>query len=81
YAAAATACVSTPAGVALINRTFRVRGDLSRLLSFIASLDALVGILALQVTYALHHPIALAGGLTRLGLWEWIAVAVAAGIV
>jgi Kef-type K+ transport system membrane component KefB len=80
-AAAATACVSTPAGVALINRTFRVRGEVSRLLFFMASVDAVVGIIALQVTYALRHPVALAGGLTQLAPWEWIAVAVSAGIV
>ncbi len=81
YAAAATACISTPAGVALVSRTFNVRGRLSQLLFFIASLDALVGIVALQVIYALHHPIALSGGVTRLDFLAWIAIAVAAGIV
>ncbi|HUH13233.1 MAG TPA: cation:proton antiporter [Longimicrobiales bacterium] len=55
-AAAATACVSTPVAIALVADTYRVRGRLAQLLFFVASLDAIVGILALQATYAFHHP-------------------------
>jgi Kef-type K+ transport system membrane component KefB len=79
FAAAATACVSTPAGVAVISRSFLVRGPISRLTFFIASVDAVVGIAALQVAYALRHPSA--RGPAGPGGWEWIAVALAAGIV
>lgn len=79
FAAAATACVSTPAGVAVISRAFLVRGPVSRLTFFIASIDAVVGIAALQVAYALRHPSA--RGPAGPGGWEWIAVALAAGIV
>ncbi len=77
--AAATACVSTPAGVAVLSRSFLVRGPVSRLTFFIASVDAVVGIAALQVAYALRHP-STRGPLSSGG-WEWIAVALAAGIV
>ncbi|HKJ93087.1 MAG TPA: cation:proton antiporter [Longimicrobiales bacterium] len=76
---AATACVSTPAGVALISRSFQVRGPVSQLTFFIASVDAAVGIAALQVAYAFRHPSS--DGTFAAGGWEWIAVALAAGIV
>ncbi|MEJ2217368.1 MAG: cation:proton antiporter [Gemmatimonadota bacterium] len=78
-AAAATACVSTPSGIALISRSFLVRGPVSRLTFFIASVDAVVGIAALQVAYALRHPSA--HNAAAPGGWEWIAIALAAGIV
>jgi Kef-type K+ transport system membrane component KefB len=78
-AAAATAAVSTPAGVALISRTFQIQGRLSRLLLFIASLDALVGILALQVTYAIWHPVG--AGVVGFGWGVWLGMATAAGII
>ncbi len=51
--AAATACVSTPAGIAFVRHNFLVRGRVSELLLFIASLDAIVGITALQLTYGI----------------------------
>jgi hypothetical protein len=47
-AAAATACVSTPAAIALISNTYRTRGRITRLLFYAASLDAAVGIVALS---------------------------------
>ncbi len=55
-AAAATACISTPAAIALLSDTFQVRGRLTQLLFFIASLDAVVGIAALQINYAVYPP-------------------------
>lgn len=79
--AAATASVSTPSGIALIKRTYLVKGRLSTLIFFIASLDALVGIVALQIAYAFHHPDIFAGGAVALGGVEWFLMAVAAGIV
>lgn len=78
-AAAATAAVSTPASVALISRTFQVQGKLTRLLFYVASLDALVGIVALQITYAVFHPSAT--DVIGFGWAVWIAVATAAGII
>lgn len=78
-AAAATAAVSTPAGVALISRTFLVQGNLVRLLFFVASVDALVGIFALQVTYAVYHPPGTA--VAALGWGVWLGIAAAVGVI
>jgi multidrug transporter EmrE-like cation transporter len=80
-AMAATACISTPAGIALISANFLVRGKVRDLLFFVASLDALVGITALQLTYGLFppgSPTALLGGLSGL---VWIVPALGLGIV
>lgn len=60
--AACTASVTTPAGIALVSATFRVKGDIRNLLLFIGSIDAIVGITALQITYALYRPGAVPGG-------------------
>jgi Kef-type K+ transport system membrane component KefB len=79
-ATAATAAVSTPAGIALITRELHTRGPLTRFLLYVASLDAIVGIVALQVTYAVYHPttaVAVAG----FGWGIWLAIAAAAPIV
>jgi hypothetical protein len=54
--AAATACVTTPAGIAMVSSNFLVRGNVRDLLFFTGSLDAAVGVLALQVVYALFRP-------------------------
>jgi len=54
--AAATASVTTPAGIAMVSSNFLVRGNVRDLLFFTASLDAWVGIAALQVVYALYRP-------------------------
>ena len=78
-AAAATAAVSTPAGVALISRTFRVQGKLVQLLFYVASLDALVGIFALQLTYAVYHPSTAA--VAGFGWGVWLGIALAAGVI
>ncbi len=79
-AAAATAAISTPAGVAVLSQAFRVRGPLTQLLFFVASLDALVGLFALQLTFSVYHPLRANIG-TALSAIEWIAVAVALGLV
>ena len=79
--AAATACVSTPAGIALISTNLLVRGKVRDLLFFVASLDALVGIAALQLAYSLFPP----GNLVQQmevgpGLL-WILAALGLGVV
>jgi hypothetical protein len=53
---AATAAVSAPAGVALVSTNFLVRGNVRTLLFFVASLDGVVGIVALQLVYAWFRP-------------------------
>ena len=79
--AAATACVSTPAGIALISTNFLVRGKVRDLLFFVASLDALVGIFALQVAYSVFPPGALVADLSVAPDPLWIMVALGLGVV
>lgn len=78
---AATACVTTPAGIAMVSSNFLVRGDVVRLLFFIASVDALVGIAALQVTYSFYHPAQLLIGFGTAPAPAWIAVGLGLGVV
>lgn len=79
-ATAATAAVSAPAGIALIGRTFRVDGELTRFLFYVASLDAVVGIVALQLTYSVFHPMStpVAAGFSWV---VWLVAATAAGVI
>lgn len=81
--AAATACMSTPAGIALISHTFLVRGRVSQLVFYIASLDALVGIIALQATYSFYPRGVLAGRQPFPGGGGWLpfGLAVAFGAI
>lgn len=80
-AAAAAASVTTPACIAMVSSNFMVRGNVRDLLFFVGSLDAAVGIIALQVAYALFRPAAAAtqpGELSQLSL---VAVAAGLGVV
>ncbi len=79
--AAATACISTPAGIALISTNYLVRGKVRDLLLFVASVDALVGIVALQVVYALFPPEGLGLGLPLLPRLTWVIAAVGLGVI
>lgn len=79
--AAATACVSTPAGIALISTNFLVKGKVRDLLFFVASLDALVGIAALQLAYALFPPGNLVSGAPVWTDFLWILAALGLGVV
>jgi len=79
--AAATACISTPAGIALISTNYQVRGKVRDLLFFVASVDALVGIVALQVVYALFPPVDLGIGLPLLPRLTWVIAAVGLGVI
>ncbi len=79
--AAATACVSTPAGIALVSTNYLVRGKVRDLLFFVASLDALVGIAALQVTYVLFPPGRLVAGFPAAPGVGWILAALGLGVV
>lgn len=79
--AAATACISTPAGIALISNTFLVRGHVSQLLFFIASLDAMVGMLALQLIYAFHRGFVLDAVFGARSGVEWVGVALLLGAI
>jgi hypothetical protein len=79
--AAATACISTPAGIALISTNYLVRGRVRDLLFFVASLDALVGIGALQLLYALFPPGELGVGLGLLPRLAWVVAAGGLGVI
>lgn len=79
--AGATACISTPAGIALISTNYRVRGKVRDLLFFVASLDAVVGIAALQTVYALFPPGDLGAGLPLLPRVTWVVAAVGLGVI
>ncbi|MGH7482877.1 MAG: cation:proton antiporter [Longimicrobiales bacterium] len=78
--AAATACVSTPAGIALIRHNYLLAGKTSELLLFIASLDAIVGIVALQLIYAAYHPAGPLLGASAIGGAEWLFMALAIAV-
>ncbi len=77
-AAAATACVSTPAAIALISNTYASRGQVSRLLFYVASLDAAVGLVALGLTHAAYHT-GLFGAGAAMSLFEWLLVSILLG--
>lgn len=79
--AAAMASVTTPAGIAMVSSNFLVRGNLRDLLFFVASLDALVGIVALQLTYAFFRPEAVVAGLEPTWSLAPLGVAVGLGMV
>lgn len=78
-AAAATACVSTPAAIALISNTYVTRGPITRLLFYVASLDAVVGIVALGLTHAAYHTDTLGTGVA-MSLFEWLTISILLGI-
>ena len=77
-AAAATACISAPAGVALVARALGVRGRVGRALLYVASLDAVVGIAALQLARVLEPPFTQAAG--AVGPVVWLGAAAALGL-
>ncbi len=79
--AAATASLSTPAGIALISTNYLVRGRVRDLLFFVASLDALVGIAALQITYVVFPPRDVIAGLPPSSDPTWIVAALGLGVI
>ena len=79
--AAATACISTPAGIALISTNYMVRGKVRDLLLFVASLDALVGIAALQVAYSLFPPANLVAEAPVTPGFMWVFGALGLGVI
>ena len=80
-AAACTAAVTAPAGIGMISSTFNVQGKVRDLLFFVASLDALIGIVALQVTYSLYRPDAVVEAPVGLANLRWIGAAAGLGVV
>lgn len=79
--AAATACISTPAGVAMVSGNFLARGKVRELLFFSAALDGIVGILALHLTYVGLHGTPLFAGQGDEPIWFWAVAGLGLGIV
>jgi len=79
--AAATACTTTPAGIAMVSTNFLVRGRVRELLFFIASVDALVGLTGLQIVYSLYHPAQLLQGLASVPPAGWTLLALGIAIL
>lgn len=64
---AAVTAVSAPAAVAMVSSSFRARGPVSQLLLFVASMDGLVGLVAVALIRAVHHP-----RVAALGFENWV---------
>jgi Sodium/hydrogen exchanger family len=79
--AASTAAITTPAGIGMISSNFLVKGNVRDLLFFVASIDAIVGIVALQITYALYRPEAVEAGAGSAGQMVWVGAALGLGLV
>jgi Kef-type K+ transport system membrane component KefB len=79
--AAAAASVTTPACIAMVSSNFMVRGDVRDLLFFVGSVDAVVGIVALQVAYALFRPTSAYVGAGALSTLDLIGAAAGLGVV
>ena len=79
-AGAAAGSISTPTGLAVVFGSVRATGPVSRLLSLSASLDASVGLLALAVVLAWHHPPSLMADVPLAPL-RWLAVTVLLGLL
>jgi multidrug transporter EmrE-like cation transporter len=79
--AAATAAVSTPAAIAMVSSNFLVRGQLRQFLFFIASVDSVVGITALHLTYAGFHGTQVLEDYGLAGGVFWALAGLALGVV
>ncbi len=81
WTAAATACISTPAGIAMVSSNFLVRGPVRQLLFFVSSIDGLVGIVALQIIYSVYHGPDSFPSLGTLPAAFWLFNGLALGVV
>lgn len=79
--AAATAAVSTPAAIAMVSSNFLVRGPTRQFLFFVASVDGIVGIVALHLTYASFHGTRVLADYGLAGGAFWALAGLGLGIV
>jgi len=79
--AAATASISAPAGIAIISSNFLIRGPVREMLMFVASMDALVGITALQITYSSYRVGGVLAVLESVPTPVWTLLAVGLGVL
>ncbi len=78
WVAAATAAISTPAALSMVSSNFLLRGRVRRLLLFHSSLDAVVGIIAVQWIYGALHP---NPGFLPMPAVVWLAAATGLGLL
>lgn len=79
--ASCTASVTTPAGIAMVSSNFLVKGTVRDLLFFVSSLDAIVGIVALQIVYASFRQEAVADELLGVPHLVFVALAMGLGLI
>ena len=80
WGAAAIGCISAPAGIAMVSANFSARGNIRQLLFFVASIDAVIGIVALQLIYGGFHASGLLSetpGFAAWWFWDLAAIALA----
>lgn len=79
--ASCTASVTTPAGIAMVSSSFKVKGTVRDLLFFVASVDAVVGIMALQAVYAFFRGEAVAAEILGVPQLTFVALALGLGLI
>ena len=79
--AACSAAITTPAGIALVSSTFQVKGQVRDLLLFVGSIDAIVGIVAMQLSYSLFRPGAVQAGIGSPSQLVFVGMALGVGVV
>ena len=79
--AGATACISAPAGIAMISSNFLVRGPVRKMLFFVASVDALVGVVIVQLVYSGYHPPDALDMFGELPALAWTLLALCVGLL
>lgn len=80
FTLAAVAAISAPTGVSVVVHRLRLRGPLVDLLSFSASVDALIGVLAFAMVLGVYRPAA-TGDAIELGALWWLTVSVLSGVL
>ena len=78
---ACTAAITTPAGIALVSSTFQVRGHVRDLLLFVGSIDAIVGVVAIQLAYSLFRPGTVEAGLGPPSQLAFLGMALGVGVI
>jgi len=79
--AACTAAITTPAGIGMISSNFLVKGPVRDLLFFVGSIDAIVGIVALQILNSVYRPATFGTSVGGLDQVAWVAAAVGLGLI
>lgn len=76
----ATAAVSAPTAISVVQTRYGARGPLSRMLKFVAAFDELLGIILFGMIFCLLH-IGQTSGIRTLTRVEWVAVNIGFGVL